>query len=330
MGLFDGMDIREVLLECARGRINPTMRVIEEAFGTADFTNALVDAANVFMKRGFEGIDPRWKLVTSVTNRSNFRTNNLVDAEGMGKLDGPKIEGEPYYETKPSDTKETYTIARWGKLFGLFMEAMANDTMGVLKKKFTRWGAAVQNTLNYFRFYTLMDANPTMGDGTELFHADHSNLLTGSALSQTTLATAIATFMAQTDSAGEPINVYPRFLCVNPVLYDLAFRLVHSPAWAATGSTDAIVGTANSWKGRLEVIPCPEITSVTTTWYLLGDPNLYPVCEMGFYNGKTEPDIRFSGPDSESEFMRDTRQSRIRMIFGGANEDYRAQLKATA
>jgi len=52
-----------------------------------------------------------------------------------------------------------------------------------------------------------------MGDGKELFHADHGNLAGAGAIpSETTLEAAEIAMGAQKDAQDKPLNLKPRFL----------------------------------------------------------------------------------------------------------------------
>lgn len=317
---------RHLLRMLKEGQITMKLKTAFEAFGVSDFTSALVDAAHVAAMKGFKAVDPLWEPTVMAVPKNDFKVNNLVMVEGMGRLD-VKIEGEPYYEAKPTDKKETYVIARWGKLFGLSMEAYVNDITGELVKKFTRWGAASQNTLNRWRFKTMLDDNPTIVAGTNLFSGGNANDLgAGKALAQATLAEAIAKMANQTDADGEHLNIFPKFLIVHPDQADVAYRLTQSDKWIATTTANVLTGAKNWWKGYFQVIVAPWIT--TSLWYLIADPNIYPVFEMGFYQGRKEPEITIQGPDSDAEFFRDTRYSKCRIIFGGQIEDPRCYTRA--
>ena len=105
--------LREAL---ADGSYNPTLIQFQEDFGTADFTNVLLDAANVSAMEGFGAVLPEWKKLFKVKPRNDFKVNNIVLAEGMGYLE-KLVEKEGYSVVKPSDSKETYSLGIFGKIF---------------------------------------------------------------------------------------------------------------------------------------------------------------------------------------------------------------------
>ncbi len=319
-------DEKRLLLEQMKtGDCHCTLRYLEEAFGTDDFTNALANVAHNAAMKGYKAIDARWRKIVSVKSVADFKAQNVTQVDGIGKLDS-KQEHEAYYEAKPTDRKESYTPVRWGKVFGLTMEARANDATGELNRVFTTWGAAAVNTLNYYCFYTKLVANPSMASGNSLFDAtNHSNYATSAGISYANLTTGIAAIMNQTDSNGEPVNIYPRYLIVNPSQYNTAYQLVRSSTLMMSGlpstSSATYAGTANPWSGQLEIIVAPEVTA--GSWVLMADPMLYPTLEVGFVGGRTEPETFIQDEGADTTFFRDTRYAKIRMAFAGAPMDYR-------
>ena len=62
---------------------------------------------------------------------------------------------------------------------------------------------------------------------------------------------------------------------------------------------------------------------VAGSWYLVADPAVRPVMEMGFLNGQVEPQIHIQGPDATDDFFRDVKYSRIKGVFGGTPLDWK-------
>jgi hypothetical protein len=317
------------------GEYAGTCRQLEEGVGTGHFTQALADVAHNAAMKGYGLTAPDWRKIVSIRNVSDFKVQYATILDSLGKLD-QLDEHEPYKEAIPVDNQENYTPTRWGKKLGLTMEARFNDATGLLTRAFTKWGAAWNNTLNYYTFYTLMDANPTMGqDSVALFHASsHSNLGTAMPMNFDNLSTAIEAMMAQTDNASEAIApIMPRYVVVTADLYAQTYRLVNSDTlmlqqWDTNYTSAAIIeqGTRNPWSGKLEIIVSPHITS--GYWYLVANPAINDTIELGFLNGKTEPEIQIAGPDHQAEFDNDTRYSRIKGVFAGTALDWRCFYQA--
>jgi hypothetical protein len=154
--------------------------------------------------------------------------------------------------------------------------------------------------------YTRLMANAAMGDGTALFHADHSNLNTSKALTEANLKTAIAAFMKQTDSRGRPVGVMPKHLVVPPDLMLTAIELVKSATVIITGDTDTVRGAKNAIADlTIHVVAEARLSNSlytgysATTWYLAGDKSVVDTIEVAFLNGRQEPTLELfqSGAD---------------------------------
>jgi hypothetical protein len=316
--------------------IDYTMRELEEAFGTVDFSNLLTDAANVSLMQGYGQVQPVWKVVSKVVTRNDFKTNNVVTADGMGLLD-KRLEQEPVELTKPTDRKETYAVYPYEKAFGLTMEANANDETGRLMELMRGWGNAAVNTLNDFVWGTSSGlltgssgVGATMSDSVAVFDASgHGNLATAD-LTYATLTTAFAAMMTQTDESGSQMaGAVPRYLCVAPAAYAKAYSLTQGSTLIAT-ATDAtsthLTSDSNPWKPMgLQIVVIDTLP--TDVWVLSADPNVSPVVEMGFYQGKTEPTVYIQPPESDAEFWSRTRYAKCQLIFGGCVADYRGLYK---
>ena len=71
----------------------------------------------------------------------------------------------------------------------------------------------------------------------------------------------------------------------------------------------------------------PNATS-TTAWWLAADPNMSPTIEVGFYQGRQDPELfTQSDPTVGSVFNSDTVTYKIRHIYSGAVLDFRGLVK---
>ena len=324
----------------SEGSYGGTGNDLEEAMGTLDFTNALYDAAHLAAMEGYNAVDQTWRYVAKVVPRTDFKTNYAAACNGLGLLE-KRTEGQPATETKPTDRKESYAIFPYEKVFGLSMEARANDATGVLMESFNYWGQSATHTMNNFVWHAttgvLGGAGATMSDSLKVFDATspgHDNYATSTALAFDSLTAGIAAMRVQEDESGtQLVGCWPKYLIVGATLEGLAKRLTMSDAVIAQGlaSTAALTlgGNLNPIKSyALQVIVVPELAS--GDWILAGDPNIFPVLEMGFLNGKTEPTIMIQKEDSDAEFFTRARYSKCQMVFGGCAKDYRALYKGVA
>jgi hypothetical protein len=79
----------------------------------------------------------------------------------------------------------------------------------------------------------------------------------------------------------------------------------------------------------LEVIEVPEFTD-TNDWFLVADPATIPTLEVGFYQGRDDPELLVQDqPLLGSVFTADKITWKIRHIWGLAVLDYRGFQRGT-
>ena len=78
----------------------------------------------------------------------------------------------------------------------------------------------------------------------------------------------------------------------------------------------------------LDVMPMPHFTD-DTDWYLSADPAEIPTIEIGFLDGRQEPELFIQDtPSQGSLFSHDQITYKIRHIYGGTVLDHRGLYKA--
>jgi hypothetical protein len=126
----------------------------------------------------------------------------------------------------------------------------------------------------------------------------------------------------------------PRFLVVLNDIEELAWQLVTSavalptPANTPPQSTGA-ADTPNLHQGlNLIVLDYIANGTSTTAWWLVADPNRIPTIEVGFYQGRQDPELfTQSDPTVGSVFNSDKVTYKLRHIYSGAVLDCRGFVK---
>ena len=107
----------------------------------------------------------------------------------------------------------------------------------------------------------------------------------------------------------------PKFSIITPV-YLLSQERVD-------GFIRCIQSVRNQTFKDFEVIVVDYWTD-SDNWYLVADPNYIPTIELGFLNGKQEPELLTQNdPTVGSVFTADKISYKIRHIYGGAVLDFR-------
>lgn len=271
---------------------NPMERA-RVAFSTVTLPAILADVVQASLARGYSSKEETWRKWCSIGSAPNFNTirrtrltlhGAFEDITPAGEIPGATVE----------DEHEDYALGTKGRMIVFTRQDMINDNLGALTR--IPFSLGVQGALAIAKAaYTALMANAAMDDSVALFHADHSNLLTGSALTATTFGTALALFRNQTDKAGDPIDVQPKILLVPTTLEGTAKGIINSKLIVVTGTTDAEKPDGNVWEGAAEVVTDPRLENANytnyaaTTWYLIGDPSVVDTVEVSFLNGVQTP-----------------------------------------
>lgn len=271
-----------------------------------------------------------WRQVVSSTPPVNdFRTQRIERLGGYGTLPGVS-EGAPYQPlTSPTGEEITYLISKRGGTEDITLEMIANDDIRAISKIPSKLGLAAAQTL--FRFvWDMFVANAaTSYDSVALFHATHGNTDTN-VLSQSNLS-AGRTKMRQQKAYGDSsdvLSIIPKTLIVPSSLEELAFQLATS-AVAIPATPAGPSNTPNLHQG-LQPIVLDYWTS-QTQWYLGADPAMCPTIEVGFYQGRQEPEL-FTQADQTVGSMYDADKMtwKIRHIYSGAVLEHRGLYRGNA
>lgn len=302
-----------------------------ESLTASSWNYALGDSITRRMIAMYQNQDfQTWRpIVSSIVPVNDFRTQRIDRVGGYGTLP-TVLEGGAYQPlTSPGNEEVTYAISKKGGTEDLTLEMIANDDVRAISNIPRQLGVAAANTL--YRFvWDMITTNANIYDSTALFttgHANYVNSGSGSALSQSSLSSARILMTSQT-AYGDSTNFIaptPRFLVYVNDLEEIAFQLVNSAV--AIPSTPA--GPSNTPNLHQGYIPIRlDYPSSTTAWWVIADPNVIPTIEVGFYQGRQEPELfTQSDPSVGSMFNADSLTYKIRHIYSGAVLDWRGMVK---
>lgn len=259
-----------------------------------------------------------WQDICDIVPLGDFRTQHRPRMGGYGDL--PIVEERGAYEPldTPADEEATYAPAKRGGTEDITLEAIKNDDVGLIRKVPVKLGRSAARTLYKFVF-AFLDGNPVVFDGTALFHADHGNL-GSAALDATALKARRLAMMKQTEAGSlEPLGLVPRHLIVPADLEDTAYALTVQPNLGGFTPTAADAIRRQSWN-----IIAVKHWLDATNWYLGADKADCPLIEIGFLDGKQEPEFFVQDlPNVGSMFSNDMLTYKIRHIYGGNIMDFR-------
>lgn len=254
-----------------------------------------------------------WRNACNVVSISDFRTQTRTRYGGYGNL--PTVnEGDPYAAmTSPTDEAATYTPAKRGGTEDVTLEMIKNDDVGAIQRIPVKMSRAAKRTLATF-VLDFVRTNPTLYDSVAFFHASHGNL-GASALDATSLAASRLRMLKQAElGSADRLGIGPKYIWVPMDLQEAAVNLFNRN----TNNDKTFVNAMS-----LTVMPVWYWTD-TNDWALSADPMDIPGIEVGFLDGKEEPELFVQdNPSVGSMFSNDKITYKIRHIYGGNVVEYR-------
>ncbi|MFO1322213.1 MAG: hypothetical protein U1F52_21610 [Burkholderiales bacterium] len=287
-----------------------------EAVDTSTFSDVLGQALNRALQAEYSRQMANtlvWRKVAKVGRLNDFRTHYSVRMGGYGAL--PAVtEGSAYQAlSSPGDEAIGYAATKRGGTETITLEAIANDDVGLIREIPKRLATAAARTLGSF-VLDFLRTNATIYDGVALFHATHGNL-GSSALSAVSLYAAWLAMGKQAEyGSTERLHLRGKYLLVPYELEELANNLLVRD----TNNDRFFIQNQG-----IEVVPVWDWTDAND-WVLAADPNARHGIEVGFLDGREDPEFFIQDvPSSGSIFSNDRITLKIRHIYGGAVTDFR-------
>jgi hypothetical protein len=266
--------------------------------GTDHLPSVLGNIANLSAQQGWEGSAETWNQWTQAGTLNNYQTATRANVALLDKL-SKMLENQEWEYGDLADVKQRITGYFYGLKYSLSIQAIVNDDLGELTRTMQGWGEAASATVGD-AVHAVLFTSGSGGfgqsmdeDSTLLFHADHSNYVasgSGSAPSETTLNTARAAMLTQSDSNGRKVAAVPRYLIHGPSLYATVRKVLNSQdlqSVTVDGSTGATVlsGSINSI-AAMNLTPIEEYRLVAsapaaTTWLLAAARRTVEVAGVG-------------------------------------------------
>ncbi|MFI6162248.1 2'-5' RNA ligase family protein [Micromonospora haikouensis] len=313
---------RKILRECFGAGFDSAVRG-SESMTSASWAQVLGDSITRRMIKLYSqpALQSWRKIVSDVVPVNDFREQKRVRIGGYGTL--PVVpEGAPYQPLpSPGDEEAVYRVIKRGGTDDLTIEMIANDDIGAIRNIPRLLGLAAAITLYRFVWDTLITNVVCTYDSTALFHANHANTDNPAVLNATSLGVGRRKMRKQA-AYGDTTNILsltPKLIVVPAELEEVAFQLTTS-AVAVTANADATV--PNLHRGMdFEVL---DYWTDANDWFLTADANMCPLLEVGFYQGRQEPEL-FTQADANTGtmFNADKYTYKIRHIYSGTPLDHR-------
>lgn len=307
----------EALLRAAFGGEGAALRASGPS--TYDVSGILSNVGNKAIRQHFEAVDQAWAAIAATRPVNDFKQVTAYSLTGDMQYAEVAPGGELKHATA-GETSYTNQAKTYGRMFAIDRRDIINDDLGAfaqINKRIGRGGALKLNDVFWTEFL----------DNASFFASGNNNFDDGSdsEFDIDALAAAEVLFMTQTDPDGKPTGVMPKILLVPPAYYRPALQVLNSSGIVISGSTDAKLGSTNTFQGNFRPVTSPYMAnaaysgSSSLKWYLLADPADMPVIEVAFLNGVQRPTVE----SAQADFNQLGIQFRGFFDFGVAKQEYR-------
>jgi len=281
-----------------------------------------------------------WRSVaTSVISIPDFKTQRRVRIGGYGNF-GSVGEASVYQPaTTPTDQEASYKVTKYGATEKMTLEAIANDDVGAIRRIPTALARGAKTQLHDV-VMDLIYTNPTLtypdaGVAHSLVSTYNANSLASTtvdvALTDSTLQQAKRLLSVQTElNSGKQLGLRVQTLFVTPELEVNAQRLQGNEF--AMSLMTGVEGTPtitdhmrdiNTHRNTFQYQVVPNWGDASA-WFAIASPADVPLVEVGFYQGKQEPELFVQDMQNVgTNFDLDVITYKARIIFGGVLLDHR-------
>lgn len=316
-------DVASVALN--RARFQAALRMsgkgdLALSHGTGDFPYLLADSMGKSLRAAYVAVPATWPFWCARRSAADFK-----DIKSLQLAEAPALDlmahGEEYTFGTVAESRETYSLGKYGKGLSFTYESMINDDLDAFSRIPAAMGRAAQRTEETVAI-AILTANAALADGAALFSSTHANLSTG-ALSATAGATSIgaarAKIMSQAPLGGttaQPLGIAPKVLLVPAALGTVAQQLVsstHDPASISGGLP------MPAFIRQMMVLESALLDATSTTqFYAIVDPADMPAIEFAQLEGEEGPSVR-----EDTNLSNDTIQLTVRHYCAAKAVDYR-------
>ena len=261
----------------------------------------------------------------------DFRQQEAVLVGGFSDLSTVDPEAADYQEISGvTDEESTYTLGQRGNLLTITRKTIINDDVSIIQRLVNGLSRAARRTHAKYVWNFFIN-NGTCTDTTAWFTVGHGNLGATALGFATALAAYIALGkMTEKDSAerlgflADP-SVKPNL--IGPIDLVATLSGIANDEFYFTAN-DLTTKIRNALAGKVNAVAIPLFTD-TNDWGLILPPGIADIVEMGYLNGRQEPELFVAdSPMSEQVFVADKNRYKIRHEYAGAVIDYRTGYKA--
>jgi hypothetical protein len=296
---------------------------------TSVLANVVLNSMTKRLIRDYQAQPKWWEPFTIKVPVVDMKQQNRIRLGDFASLSSVSEEAA-YQNAAWGDARENYTPTKFGNLVVVTLETFLNDDLHAIVRIPTKIAHAAVVTINEQvanLFTQSSGTGPTMSDTYHVFDASNhqGNTSTSSTydLSSSALQSAMTVLEKMQNTASKRIGVRGKYLLIPPDLRWTAAVITQSQYASGTANNDI-----NPLAGAIVPIVVPQFTTAYQ-WYLLADPAQIESIEIGFLNGREEPELLVQdNPTVGNVFTNDAISYKVRHIYGLGWLDYRGAFAA--
>lgn len=254
----------------------------KRAMSSSDFPLILANAAEKTAQNRYQLAPKTYSLWTTPDTLRNYKDASLVRGGDFPSLLERKENAE-FQHGSFGEQREVVTLADYGRSMDFSSQSLVNDDLKVLAAIAAEGGVAAVRLEKKVSYAALM-TNKVMGDGTVLYHANHGNLGSASAINEASFAEAFKLMRNQKSVDGlDSLNVSPRFLIVGPDKEMEARKFLSTVNPTKTSDV-------NIYSSLVELIVDSEIAG--NQYYFVADPAAIDGVKIFRLEGQESPVIQ--------------------------------------
>jgi hypothetical protein len=260
-------------------------QILTRALGTSDLPNLLQGVGNRALLAKYGVAQSPLVSLAKKGTLPDFREAHRLRAGEFGALEELGEHGEIKH-TSREESKLSISVKPYARRIDYSMKAMLNDDLSALTDASEQFGIAAA-ARDADELIAVINANPAMDDGFNLFSADHNNTRGWGSLSDIeaiSVMTEIRLAMRSiTGLDGSTLlNIVPKHLVVSKEMETQAEMFLANYQAQSFSET-------NPFQSKLTLMVEPRLAPYQ--WYVFADPALAPVLELAHLAGREGPQI---------------------------------------
>lgn len=267
---------------------------LKESGSSSDYPYLLANTMHKALLNKFRGVISPWQQYTLKGDMADFKTHDRIILGEAPDLLPVQEDGE-YIDSKIGESRYQIALETVGRKWTVTRKAIINDDLRGLLQFPERYGRSAARTIAK-AVTAVLESNAAAYDGTALFAArgswnnDGHVRISANLAGISALDTAISTIKTSKDPhSGEIMGIgQTLYLIVSPTL-EMTANWLRTSTQVRGGSTGTLVD--NPVAGKFQVLVEPFLTTYPGRSYLCVAPEEAHFAEVGFLNGKVEPDL---------------------------------------